>query len=365
MAIKENKVIGILTFLHTLNYGALLQSYALQAFLNSNGFSAIQIDYRNANVESYEFKRSKTVKNRLANIVRRPIIKKKTIEFEEFTRRFIKATPVVERGELAGICSDFDCIVVGSDQVWNGEITDYDTTYFLDFIPDDDKKYSYAVSIGQDDFPEKKGIDYYSLLHAFSQVLVREQTAAKALGNFVEADKLHVVLDPTLLVEAEVWNSFVGESASPMSRPYVFVYAVGETKRAVEAAREMAREHGWDLVVLQQDKFLPILGAKNLFSISPADFLTYFKHASAIVTSSFHGLCMSIQFRKDFLVSYTEGIACRNSRISDLLLALECEDRVIGSPSCDCVNWELVEQRLTEKRIQSSELLLNALSQGV
>lgn len=364
MMTRGNRSIGILTFLHTLNYGAILQSYALHRFLDDSGFNSIQIDYRNSSVESYEFRRSGTLKSRLANIVRRPIIEKKASKFEEFTRRYIETTPVVVRDELARVCDAFDRVVVGSDQVWNGQITDYDTTYFLDFISDKDKKITYAVSIGQDYLPEKEGVDYSLLLSAFSRVLVRERTAAEALNKLVETSKLHIVLDPTLLVETEVWNSFVEESASPMIRPYVFVYAVGETNAAVEAARRMAREHDWDLVVLQQDRFAPILGAKNLFAISPIDFLRYFKHASAVVTSSFHGLCMSIQFQKDFLVSYTMGTASRNSRISDLLSVLGCEDRVIDVPSCDHVDWGSVGMRLTEKRAESSVLLLDALSAG-
>ena len=37
--------IGILTYHRAINYGAILQSYALQAFLEQHGFDASFVDY--------------------------------------------------------------------------------------------------------------------------------------------------------------------------------------------------------------------------------------------------------------------------------------------------------------------------------
>ena len=42
------KKIGILTFQQCINYGAILQTYALQHLLNENGYNAEVIDYRNS-----------------------------------------------------------------------------------------------------------------------------------------------------------------------------------------------------------------------------------------------------------------------------------------------------------------------------
>ena len=85
--VKQKKKVGILTFLHTLNYGAMLQAYALETVLRSAGFDAVQLDYRNPKVDAFEFKHATSLKGRLANLVRMPVIRRKAARFEEFPPR--------------------------------------------------------------------------------------------------------------------------------------------------------------------------------------------------------------------------------------------------------------------------------------
>ena len=80
--ISNKKSIGILTFLHTLNYGAIFQAYALEKVLQTAGFNAIQLDYRNPKVEAFEFKHATSMKGHIANLVRRPIVQKKEKLFD-------------------------------------------------------------------------------------------------------------------------------------------------------------------------------------------------------------------------------------------------------------------------------------------
>ena len=47
----------------------------------------------------------------------------------------------------------YDAVVVGSDQIWNLDITGNDFNFFLPF--DGIKKYSYAASIGKKDIKQK------------------------------------------------------------------------------------------------------------------------------------------------------------------------------------------------------------------
>lgn len=45
-----------------------------------------------------------------------------------------------------------DYYIVGSDQVWNEEITgDYQFSYYFDFVPDGKKIISYATSFGKNE----------------------------------------------------------------------------------------------------------------------------------------------------------------------------------------------------------------------
>lgn len=356
--------VGVLTFLHTLNYGAILQSYALACFLKHAGYDATQIDYRNAAIEAFEFKRARTLKAHLANVLRRGIIERKSRGFESFRRDYIPSTAPVGRGELPRLVDELDYVVVGSDQVWNGKISDFDPTYFLDFVEDAAKKKTYAVSIGYDELPEKDGIDYGNLIGSFGQILARERTAAKALKRCAPDAEVDVVVDPTLLLERGEWLKLVEGRPRPERRPYVFVYAVGEIERTVEAARSIAGKRGLEVVVLQQNGFLPIRGVKNLFDIDPIVFLVYLANAELVVTSSFHGLCLSLQFERDFFVSCSGGGKGRSSRLLDLLSELEIEGRdVDGEERLERgIDWRGVERLLEALRRRSASLLLDSLS---
>ena len=361
--IKQNKGrVGILTFLHTLNYGAVLQAYALERVLSDAGFDAVQIDYRNQKVEAFEYKRNVSLKGRLANVVRRPMILKKERAFEAFRREHIRSTMPLSRDELPGACESFDHIVVGSDQVWNGNVTGFDSSYFLDFIKAPERKATYAVSIGQDEMPMVHDVDYVQLIGDFPIVLARERTGADALRRICSDSEIEVVLDPTLLLSGDEWRMVAGDRPARPRGGYVFVYAVGETKNAVVAAKEIAKKRKLKVVVLQQNGFLPIPGVINLFSISPTAFLSYIANAEFVVTSSFHGMCLAIQLERDFLVSYAIGGARRNSRMADLLDVLDLSDRFVSGllPESRTIDWEKVRNTIQREKAMSIDFLMRS-----
>lgn len=359
--LRKTKV-GILTFLHTLNYGAVLQAYALQRVLQDAGFVAIQVDYRNDAVEAYEFKKAASLKGKLANIVRRPLIRKKERAFEGFRREYVVATRPMAREDLPTACEEFDFVIVGSDQVWNGEITGYDSAYFLDFIEDAGKKRTYAVSIGQEELPVCPAMDYAALMASFPHVLVRERTAARALAPFCSGTQPEVVADPTFLLGCKEWLKLANCQEVCNKKPYVFVYAVSETSKAVAFAKAIAKQRGLDVLVVQQNGFLPIRGVKNILAASPTMFLSCLSKAEVIVTSSFHGTCLSLQMEKEFFVSCAPGLDGRNSRMTDLLQELDLSDRILGgSGTPEEIDWQRVRNSISEMRSRSLSLLTGSL----
>lgn len=58
----------------------------------------------------------------------------------------------LSEGDFKNICNSFDEIVVGSDQVWNYNLTEHDMHYFLPEIGASVKKVAYAASTGGADF---------------------------------------------------------------------------------------------------------------------------------------------------------------------------------------------------------------------
>ena len=76
--------IGILTFHNAINYGAVLQCYALKEFLSMRGHVVEVIDYRNPMVEEYgnliphyAFIEAKGIINKLKVIARSILLNRK------------------------------------------------------------------------------------------------------------------------------------------------------------------------------------------------------------------------------------------------------------------------------------------------
>ena len=181
-----NKKAGIITFHNALNYGALLQTYALQKSLTNMGYEAIVIDYSNSNINKSRKKPHwKDYRNPFNYYNDRLIydvenVKEKKLNY--FLNTKINKTEQVDRTNISGVTYDLDVVFTGSDQVWNDSITGFDDTYYLDFIPAE-KRCSYAASIGKEIIPEENIPRMQRLLSNYRAISVREATAQKALES--------------------------------------------------------------------------------------------------------------------------------------------------------------------------------------
>lgn len=110
--------IGILTFHWATNYGAVLQTYALQTFLESKGHEVVIINYKPRNydnnfwtyIRNRKFLKHSLYKNEL----------KKEAALSEFRRLHLHLTDrITKSANLSAVCKGFDCIISGSDQVLN------------------------------------------------------------------------------------------------------------------------------------------------------------------------------------------------------------------------------------------------------
>ena len=180
----------ILTFSKVNNYGANLQCYALAKVLQNLGHDVEILDY--------QLKRS-FVKNPIYNIFSY-FQSKKFERFREknlppFTRHFI------DYDDLKKNYPQADCYIVGSDQVWNPNITKNANVmaYFFEFLPKKIKKISYAASFG---IEEKDAFNNYSnigdLLRSFDSIGVREHTGVN-LCKVLSGCDASLNVDPTIL----------------------------------------------------------------------------------------------------------------------------------------------------------------------
>lgn len=355
--------IGILTFQTTNNYGAILQSYALQKVLKDHGHQPEIIDYRCAYIAKpyrLENLKKKGLAGYLFSLIGYLCYLPRTKRSNQFRRHMQYSKPyfIETMQEADGI---YDMYIVGSDQVWNHKLTNEDMHYLLDFVKDDRKKFSYAASIGVSEITGELADRYRELLRKFNMISVRERQGGEIVQDLTGREA-QVVLDPTLLLPAKEWMKVA--KIPQIQEDYILVYQLGISKKLVSFAEKLSKETGLRVIYIP----FPLGGAMKCtcqWHIGPAEWLGLFYKAAYIVTDSFHGTAFSILFNKPF---YTEAAGQHKgvgSRLFHLLSMFQLTDRLLDRDTVldvkKTVNFDLANRLLEEERKKSISFLEAAL----
>ena len=349
--------IGIITYHRAKNLGAMLQSYALQKTLEKYKGECEIIDYRNEKIEeSYKLKKTRecrTLKEKIKNI----LFMKKSKAFEivrkEFNEKVQKlSTKEYNKRNIIEANNNYDLFITGSDQVWNLKLNYGDENYFLDFVIDDKKKNSYAASFGTNKIDEEQKAKIYKQLNKFNKISVREEEGKKFIEE-ITGKNSELVLDPTLLLNKYEWENIINNEKIEKGK-YIFVYIIAYTPTLLEFARKLGKEKKCKVICFHTS-YQKYRGMKNLTKVSPQDFLNYVKNAEAVVTSSFHGMCFSINLQKEFYYELDENKVNNNSRLKTLAATLNLEDRRIINGKCtnNTIDYNEVTRRLDAERKRS------------
>lgn len=320
--------IGILTFHAAHNYGAVLQCYALQEYLKSIGHNVQVIDYRNPYIiDCYKpFRTSRFVRKNIFKMIcllyqeiyLYPKRRSRSNAFDDFIQHKLDLAPI------ESIMSDpYDIILIGSDQVWNINLTNgFDEYYWGSFErPKQTKVCTYAASM-QDKWSVQESYVISDLLSNFDSISMREKSTAEQISRLIEKEVWQVV-DPTLLFDDVMWNQVA--SKSKIKEPYVLAYQVEPNPIVDKIAHRVSEERKLRIVRLSAN--VADENDNEVISSSPADFISLFKHAAFIVCSSFHGTVFSLQFKKNFYSVRGNG---KNARVQTLLSMANMNDRFVA-----------------------------------
>lgn len=368
--------IGILTYQYAMNYGALLQAYALKSYLESLKHEVEILNYDT----SYLYNQQRSLKSKIISrawsVVRNGLGgRKKNKKFELFRNDFLKLkSPVL----TSGAClkeylknKEFDAFIVGSDQVWNPEINGNDFTYYLEFVSDE-IKISYAASFGVSSLDEKITNQIVELVSTFNAVSVREKTGLNILKDL--RNKAEVVLDPVFLPNIETWNT-LADIKKVAPEKYLLCYVMPGDKVLEKKIEKLAEEYkkitGNTVVFLGRKEYKRFKNdGKDFVSADPIEFVNLFKNADQIITNSFHGTAFSIIFNKSFYSLVNTQISGKrqlSSRVIDLLEELRLNMRLIDvMETCDFsleVEYETVNATLKKMKEHSRIFLIDALKQ--
>ena len=227
------KTVAILTFQNAKNYGAILQCYALQEFIKKEfGANVRVLNYTPNRFKLFFYNPMKPlsapgIKNKLKAFIKTIVfhneMKRKSIKYRELDR-FINnnleiTNPIV--GFEKGL--DYDLFIAGSDQIWNLELINNDTSYLLGFT--NRPKISYAASFKVEDVDDYAKNKYLQELPKFDGISVRETNLKDYLKKEIGVEST-VVLDPTLLIGDSFWLAF---NLKPIvEQKYVLLYYVNE-----------------------------------------------------------------------------------------------------------------------------------------
>ena len=315
--------IGLLTLHDSINYGAVLQAYALSRVYRSLGHETVLIDRRRD-------RRGWALKSELSSeppLRRLAWFLNASGIWHEWVRR--RRTLGFLRGRIGMSAYHFgdwrdapadlgvDLVSVGSDQVWNATIHD-PLDYLPGRIPGSVPVISYAASIGMPRLPVDLVEAFAGAMRRFKAVSVRESTAVDVLAPFgVDARQ---VVDPVVLAGRDVWDALLGEPVRPSHR-IVFYMLGGDSSPHVETVIRFAEEHGVDVdffVGRMLQEPLTRHGHPRLIrnlrlwrryrrsphvrihlSDGPEAFVRAIASADAVVTGSYHALLFSVLYGRN------------------------------------------------------------------
>ena len=333
-----DKEVGILTYHRSDNFGSVLQAYALSYYLNSRHIDSDIIDYRKAQIQQlyriFQPMDSRYhVLNNLYSIPHYRALQMRKNRFELFRQTMLPLSAIqYTKKEQLRNCK-YKHYIVGSDQVWNISIIDFDLSYMLDFTDSD--KIAYGASFG----PREKT---YSELKPFSQYLrkFRKISVRENLSKRICEDKLgliaEVVCDPVFLLSSDEWRNI---SVKYQKRPQNYIlayYPGGFSKEQDTYSQTLTKERKCKRILLMPEWRNVFRIGRRVYDCGPAEFLDLMINADCVCTSSFHGLAFSLIFKKEVHVSLNHG----DSRISTLLQYIPESAKVYGSErviisSCD------------------------------
>lgn len=335
--------IGILTYHRSINYGAFIQAYALQNFLKKSiGYDVEIIDFDTAISEKYY---KDYLSNRYKRIVYRNIYYYKKRSNEEITfakqqrESFEKArnnylllsskslvsNDLLEFREF--IQGNYDIIIVGSDEVWrvNG-MRGFPNPYWLPTI-NNCIKVSYAASSresfsGLSTFQKDKIKEY---LMSFDYISVRDRCTQNLINEITGDERANLVCDPTMAYDFE----FDKERGKKLLKEY---FGISFDKPIIGLMDEFGRLS--DYVIKKYNDSIQIVplykyvkGVNNYGAINPLEWVDIISSLDGLLTSFFHGMCISINTNTPFRVFEHRNVKDPlYSKSYDLLSKYNCDN---------------------------------------
>lgn len=362
-----------MTFHRAKNYGAMLQSYALQETLNKK-FDTYLVDYRCPEIEE-KYYAKKTLVRKIKNFLKLFFqteyilsVNEKNRRFNEFVNNFLKTSKPYYAQNIAEANNEFDAFIAGSDQIWNMKWSGTDWNYFLEFA-DSNKKFSYAVGLGNS-IDEAYKMRILKDVESFQAILTREEDGRRLLKSIGIKKEIGTVCDPVFLLGKKEWTEKLAlEQIEKKRKKYLLLYFVAKPTDAIPFAKKIAEQDDLEIVYvnINAEKNIPS-DFIDVIGIGPREFLGLIKNAEVVITTSFHAMAFSLIFNKKFYYELCKDGSNNNSRLENLANICDVTDREIltSYPTRENeINWDAVNNSINCYAKDSLRVLLDKIENAM
>lgn len=332
--------VGIITFHAAYNFGSALQAFALQEAVKRAGYRPKILNYRLKGQRHYysllrPWYGPRTFVKDLMQLPVLPGRIAKRTRFENFMQNHMHLTEEFrDPNEASKFANQFDCVISGSDQIWNSHACELEHQPFSSMFPYllcgvTKPKFSYASSIVNMKDAELAKLAPY--LRRFRFLSVRERSSCdrlkKATGMPIEN-----VLDPTLLFSGDEWRKIMRIRTNPEKSGILF-YTLGGydtvskmkplLTRLADSIKERVTVLTPNCCVLwkKEEPF------ENHPEFGPMEFMDALENSKLIVTDSYYGTVLAADLNRPFYSVVYGGAS--DFRKTDLLEVLGLSGRVI------------------------------------
>jgi len=359
--------VGIITFHSALNYGAVLQGYALCRALREMGAEAEIIDYRcKAIQEEYCLINTRSVRSLLKSILSLGFVMTRKRMFGRFLKNY-KTDLCFNKENISQVNGKYH-IITGSDQVWNPLITKYDSVYLLDFVKSG-YKVAYAASLGflstNRDFD-----DYFQYLHNFDRISVREEDGEKYVKDMCMIKDVKRIIDPTFLLNRESWFRISEKAVKRTPKCiYILLYMQGRQEYSVDFAKRLAKEADCKIIAIH-GYVQKVKGCINIRNASPEEFLNLIYYAKHVVTTSYHGLALSIILNKSVFYELSKTNESINQRFYTLEHIFDIGERRLMDSEIrnvneyEPINYKRINQIIEEEQFKAKSFWIDIFKEN-
>lgn len=354
------------------NYGSALQSWALSQAIDKIGavigVQSKLIDYCPNVLEDCDvlnpFKRMWDTDEESRRMVEltMPAIIENYKKFETFySNKFRRTKKKYHDSDFNEVANDegIDGFVCGSDTIFCfTEFKGFVEGYFANFDCMRGRSVAYAASFGDPHFTDEAYNTLNERLQNFKIIGLRENLMLDYVRSHTNIPVQRVV-DPTLLLTTQDYETITAERIVPDK--YLLLYSRRYNKKMETFAEQMAKEKGLKIVEISLRATNAEKGHIMIYEAGVEEFLSLVKYAECIVTNSFHGIIMSVQFRKLFYGFSREQCDNKTLELTELM-GLNNRMLVTGEEPCSStIDFDKVHSLIDVARKDSMTFLRNEL----